>query len=76
MLIAVVLCGTSTLPAQEKPTPATSLERLKAGNDRFAADKASTRDVGAKRRMEVAKGNTLRHHSDLCRLAAFAGVDF
>jgi len=38
------------------PTGLKALQRLKAGNARFAADKPSTRDVGKSRRAELAKG--------------------
>jgi carbonic anhydrase len=55
-MIVIVAC-TGTLSAQDaKPTPASALERIKAGNDRFAADMPAKRDVGKDRRAELAKG--------------------
>jgi len=57
LVFVLVLWGGRTLHAQEAPsTPATALQRLKAGNERFAADKASPRNVGAQRRADLAKG--------------------
>jgi carbonic anhydrase len=57
LAMIVVAAFTGTLSAQEaKPTPASSLQRLKDGNDRFAADKPAKRDVGKERRAELAKG--------------------
>jgi carbonic anhydrase len=47
----------SFLPAQEaSPTPEKALERLKAGNARFVADKPVAKEVGEQRRKELAKG--------------------
>jgi carbonic anhydrase len=37
-------------------TPETALKKLKDGNARFAADKLTAKDIGAKRRAELAKG--------------------
>src|SRR5262249_56051668 len=42
--------------ADDLPTGLEAIQRLKAGNARFAADKPSTRDVGKSRRAELAKG--------------------
>ncbi|HEX5270033.1 MAG TPA: carbonic anhydrase, partial [Gemmataceae bacterium] len=53
----VLLALAPAARAQEKPlTGAQALERLKAGNVRFAADKAAPKDVGKDRRQELAKG--------------------
>jgi len=52
-----VLCVLPALRAQEAlPSPATALHRLKDGNARFVADKPAKKDLGAKRRAELAKG--------------------
>jgi carbonic anhydrase len=37
-------------------TPAQAWQRLKDGNDRFAADKPESKDIGAKKRGELVKG--------------------
>ncbi len=42
--------------AEEPVTSAQALERLKAGNERFTADKADRKNVGKDRRQELAKG--------------------
>jgi len=55
-LVVVVFCFSGRSYSQEAVTPEAALTRLKEGNARFAADKASTRDVGKKRREELAKG--------------------
>ena len=56
-LALAVLCFSPALPAQEAlPGPATALHRLKDGNARFAADKPARKDIGARRRAELAKG--------------------
>ena len=55
MIVMVAFAG--TLSAQElKPMPASALQRIKDGNDRFAADKPAKRNVGKDRRAELAKG--------------------
>jgi carbonic anhydrase len=54
--LVVFFSGVSLHAQEAKPTPATALQRLKDGNDRFAADKPSQRNVGADRRKELAKG--------------------
>ncbi len=54
--LVIVFGLIAPLRAQEDLTPEKALARLKDGNARFAADKASTRDVGKKRRDELAKG--------------------
>jgi carbonic anhydrase len=57
LAMIVMVAFTGRLTAQEaKPTPAVALERLKEGNARFVADKPSKRDVTAKKREELAKG--------------------
>ena len=49
--------GAAAAMAQDaKPTPASALERLKDGNNRFVADTPSKRNVGKDRRAELAKG--------------------
>jgi carbonic anhydrase len=54
------LCWFLLLPlvgwADDTPTTLEPLQRLQAGNARFAADKPSTRDVSKARRAELAKG--------------------
>lgn len=54
----VLTLGTvAAMSAQEKvPTPEVALQRLKAGNERFAADRLAKRDIGGQRRAELAKG--------------------
>jgi carbonic anhydrase len=42
--------------AQEIPSAAEALERLKAGNVRFAEDKSGPKNIGKERRQELAKG--------------------
>ncbi|MBI3822654.1 MAG: carbonic anhydrase [Planctomycetes bacterium] len=55
--LTIVLCCAGLTHAQDaKPTPASALQRLKDGNARFVADQNSKRDVGAKKRAELAKG--------------------
>lgn len=45
------------LHAQEaRPTPAAAWQRLKEGNDRFAAGRQAVKDIGSKRRTELAQG--------------------
>ena len=56
LILIAVLGGAGPCAGQPMPTPATALENLKEGNARFAADKPSTRDVGADKRKELAKG--------------------
>jgi carbonic anhydrase len=60
MILALVCCfpTLALLQAQEQlsPTPGQALQRLKDGNDRFAADKLEPKDLGAKKRQELAKG--------------------
>jgi carbonic anhydrase len=55
LVVVLVHWGACITHAQEAP-PATALQRLKAGNERFVADKTSTRNVGAQRRADLAKG--------------------
>jgi carbonic anhydrase len=55
VLLAVVLVG-PPVRAQEQLTAAKALERLKAGNARFVADKAEPKNIGKERRAELAKG--------------------
>src|SRR5215471_17328988 len=59
-LIAVCCTCLLVLPtlgrADETPPGLEALQRLKAGNARFAADQPSKRDVSKARRAEVAKG--------------------
>jgi carbonic anhydrase len=53
----LLLLDLGLVRAQEAPpTPATALKLLKDGNARFAADKDGKKDLTAKRRAEVAKG--------------------
>lgn len=57
LTMIVIAAFTGTLTAQDaKPTPASALQRLKEGNDRFSADMPAKRDVGKGRRTELAKG--------------------
>src|SRR5438105_3680928 len=57
LVIALANLVAVPLYAQDaKPTPTGSLQRLKDGNARFAADKPNKRDVGADKRKELAKG--------------------
>lgn len=61
VVLALALAGRALpLAAQEAPptTPAAALQRLKDGNKRFAADRPATRDVGSKRRGELADKQT------------------
>lgn len=53
---AVLFCFAALVRADEPPVGLEALQKLKAGNARFAADKPSTRDVGKARRAELAKG--------------------
>jgi carbonic anhydrase len=55
--VLVSLCViTSRSWAEEKSAPTQSLERLKAGNARFIADKPAAKHLSADRREELAKG--------------------
>ncbi len=54
--IVLLLVSFSPLPAQEVRTADAALQRLKEGNARFVTDKPAEKDVSAKRRAEVAKG--------------------
>jgi carbonic anhydrase len=54
-LLVLVLVG-PRVRAQEPLTGAKALDRLKAGNVRFAADKSDPKNVGKERREELAKG--------------------
>lgn len=57
LALILMVAFTGTLNSQEViPTPASALQRLKDGNDRFAADMPAKRDVGKNRREELAKG--------------------
>lgn len=57
-VVAVLGLGSAFLSAQDKgPTAEDALQRLKQGNARFAADKLDQKkDLGAKRRGDLAKG--------------------
>ena len=55
-IVVAAFCMVAPVYAQQELTPETALAQLKDGNARFAAEKASTRDVSKKRREEVAKG--------------------
>jgi carbonic anhydrase len=56
-LVLALACPALPLIAQEAPpaTPAAALQRLKDGNKRFAEDKPASKDVGSKRRAELAE---------------------
>jgi carbonic anhydrase len=57
IILATIVVSAAPVAAQDaKPTPASALQRLKDGNDRFAADMPAKRDVGKDRRAELAKG--------------------
>jgi carbonic anhydrase len=59
--VVLALAGPALpLAAQEAPptTPAAALQRLKDGNKRFAADKPAAKDLGLKRRGELADKQT------------------
>ncbi len=57
LVVLAWLCIPSLLTAQEsQPTPETAFKRLKDGNARFAADQLAKKDIGGKRRAELAKG--------------------
>jgi carbonic anhydrase len=63
LLSRSVLCallavfGGELLYAQEvRPTPAAAWQRLKEGNDRFAAGRQAVKDISSKRRAELAQG--------------------
>jgi carbonic anhydrase len=61
LLLAVlaVACCAPAAPAQEKPvTPQTALQRLKDGNARFVKEMLLKKDLGAARRIELAKGQS------------------
>jgi carbonic anhydrase len=53
---AVLFCLPMVVRADEPPVGLEALQKLKAGNARFASDKPTTRDVGKARRAELAKG--------------------
>ncbi|HLN30331.1 MAG TPA: carbonic anhydrase [Gemmataceae bacterium] len=55
--VCLLLVASPCLLAQElRLTPAVALERLKDGNARFAADTQAAKDIGNKRRTELARG--------------------
>jgi carbonic anhydrase len=54
-IVVVLLGGPVLLGEEPTPTPAVALDRLKAGNDRFAGDKPTAKVDGV-RRAELAKG--------------------
>src|SRR5437660_44710 len=57
LVVLASLCLPSILTAQEvQPAPEAAFKRLKDGNARFAADQLAKKDVGSKRRAELAKG--------------------
>jgi carbonic anhydrase len=60
MILALVCClptlALSQAQEQLSLSPGQALQRLKDGNDRFAADMMEPKDVGAKKRLELAKG--------------------
>ena len=60
MILALVCCwptlALSHAQEQLSVSPGQALQRLKDGNDRFAADKMEDKDLGAKKRQELAKG--------------------
>lgn len=56
-VLLLVLVSPDLLAAQEAaPSAETAMERLKEGNARFAADKPAAKDLGEKKRKELAKG--------------------
>ena len=57
LVLSIICLGSSSLHSQEAvPTPDAALKKLKAGNDRFVAEKLAEKDIGAKRRITLAKG--------------------
>ena len=57
LCLVVGLAVSPALMAQEAhPTPATAWQRLKDGNARFSADTPAAKEVGKKRRAELAQG--------------------
>jgi carbonic anhydrase len=56
MLSLLVFAGGSISQEAASPTADGALKLLKEGNNRFAQNKASTRDIGAQRRAILAKG--------------------
>ncbi|MBL8798072.1 MAG: carbonic anhydrase [Planctomycetia bacterium] len=55
--LALALASSTLAFAQDKPpTPDEALKKLKAGNARFAAEKSTVKDLGDKRRIELAQG--------------------
>jgi carbonic anhydrase len=55
--LAFLLALLAPARAQDKaPTADDALQKLKAGNVRFASDKSTVKDIGDKRRVELAQG--------------------
>lgn len=55
-LLALVLTFPWRAHADDMPTGAAALARLKAGNDRYVTGKCAARDLGAEQRAKLAKG--------------------
>jgi carbonic anhydrase len=54
--VLLICCPSISLAQEAPPTPAQALQRLKDGNERFAADRPARKDIGNARRQELAKG--------------------
>jgi carbonic anhydrase len=56
LVVLAPIAGSSPGQDAAKPTADGALKLLKEGNARFAEDKPAAKDIGAKRRQELAKG--------------------
>jgi carbonic anhydrase len=52
----MIVVGAPLRGQEARPTPDSAWQRLKEGNARFAADRTAVKDLGTKRRAELAQG--------------------